>query len=519
MPKASTATRKKKKGTGIREHSSAVPGILQSPRHEVLIRTSVSAVWYEPLTTADSPFLAFETPNCHMHLGGTAIFEAGPLTTPDGGVDIDRIRARVGSRLHLIPRYHQRLAWVPVENSAVWVDDEHFNLSFHVRHTALPRPGNERQLTRLAGRIMSQQLDRNRPLWELWVVEGLEGNRFALITKTHHCIADGISAVDLLTVLLSLEPDESEDAETLPWTPRPAPGPTTLLRHALARRVRAPLLVWSALHYIARQPERFWGKVTEGTAATLRLMSATLPMPSDTPLNRPIGPHRRLDWCSLDLAEVKVVKNRLGGTVNDVVLATLAGALRHFLRHRRVDLGGLNYRVVIPVSVRAVDDRGVANNRASAWLMSLPLEEADPRARLVAVQDTTGQLKASRQERGAAVLGEAADMVGGAFLTLGVRLVSRLSPFNLIVTNIPGPPGPLYLLGARLLGGYPLVPLFENQGLGVALFSYDGRLFWGLSADWDLVPDLSVLVDAIHVAFAELREAAGVAAPRERAAL
>lgn len=463
---------------------------------------------YEPLTTADSPFLAFETPNCHMHLGGTAIFDARPLMTPEGGVDIDRIRAHVGSRLHLIPRYRQRLAYVPLENHPVWVDDEHFSLAFHVRHTAIPKPGNERQLKRLAGRIMSQQLDRDRPLWELWIVEGLEGNRFALITKTHHCIADGISAVDLLTVLLSLDAAAPPVDEPPAWTPRPTPSARRLLRDTWLRRANLPLNVWAALRYVLQKPDRVWARVVEGTMATARTIGAGLPLPSETPLNKPIGPHRRLDWVALDLAELKEVKNRLGGTVNDVVLAIVAGAIRRFLRHRHVELERLHFRVVIPVSVRTVDQRGTVNNRASAWLMSLPIDEENPYARLVRVQETTLALKQSRQERGPAVLGEAAEMVGTAFLTLGVRLVSRLSPFNLIVTNIPGPQTPLYLLGAQLLAGYPLVPLFENQGLGIALFSYAGQVFWGVNADWELVPDVDEVARAIQASFAELRDAA-----------
>ncbi|HZP39901.1 MAG TPA: wax ester/triacylglycerol synthase family O-acyltransferase [Candidatus Binatia bacterium] len=478
--------------------------------------------YYEPLTAADRSFLAFETASCHMHLGGTALFDVGPLATPEGGVDVERLRAHVGARLHLIPRYRQRLAWVPLEQRAVWVDDEHFSLAFHVRHTALPRPGDEQQLKQLAGRIMSQQLDRARPLWELWIVEGLEGNRFALVTKTHHCIADGISAVDLLTVLLSLDANAPPSEEPAAWVPRPAPTPRELLRDVWLRRANVPLNVWAALRYVARRPDRAWARVVEGATATARTIGAGLPLPSETPLNRPIGPHRRLEWLALDLAEVKEVKNRLGGTVNDVVLATVTGAIRRFLRRRRVEVERLNFRVVVPVSVRTVDQRGTVNNRASGWLMSLPIDEEHPYARLLRVQEATLALKQSRQERGPAVLGEAAEMVGGAFLTLGVRLVSRLSPFNLIVTNIPGPPTPLYLLGAKLLAGYPLVPLFENQGLAIALFSYAGRLFWGLNADWDLVPDVHDVARAIEASFAELRDAAartvyGVARPAERA--
>jgi diacylglycerol O-acyltransferase / wax synthase len=463
--------------------------------------------FYEPLSTSDRPFLVFESGNCHMHLGGTTIFEPGPLATPGGGIDADRIRTRIASRLHLIPRYRQRLAWVPVEQSPVWVDDEHFNIFYHVRHTAVPHPGTERQLQQLAARIMSQPLDRSRPLWEVWVVEGLEGNRFALLMKTHHAIADGVSGVDLLSVLLSNAPDETIE-EPPQWHPRPAPEPRDLLRDEWIRRLRAPLGAWSAVRALVAGGAQVRDRIAQGLTAVWDLVDAGFRLPAETPLNQPVGPHRRLDWLALELADVKAVKNRVGGTVNDVVLATVTGAVRRFLRRRGVDVQQLVYKVAVPVSVRTEVERGTFSNRASAWLAQLPIGERNPLRRYRAIVRTTAHLKESRQELGADVLGQVAEMVGAAFLTLGVRLVSRLAPYNLIVTNIPGPPFPLYLLGARLIAGYPLVPLFEHQGLGIALFSYDGKLFCGLNADWDQVPDLGDFVDALRASFLELADAA-----------
>jgi diacylglycerol O-acyltransferase len=472
--------------------------------------------FYEPLSTSDRPFLVFESGNCHMHLGGTTIFETGPLATPGGGVDADRIRTRIASRLHLIPRYRQHLAWVPVEQSPVWVDDEHFNIFYHVRHTAVPRPGSERQLKQLAARIMSQPLDRSRPLWEVWIVEGLEGDRFALLLKTHHAIADGISGVDLLTVLLSSTPDELIE-EPPQWHPRPNPSPRELVRAEWLRRLRAPLGAWSAARALIEGGAQVRDRIAQGLAAVWELAGAGLRFPTETPINQPVGPHRRLDWLALELADVKAVKNRLGGTVNDVVLATVSGAVRRFLHRRGVDVRQLVYKVAVPVSVRSEDERGTYSNRASAWLAQLPIGERDPLRRYRAIKRTTAHLKASRQELGADVLGQVAEMAGAAFLTLGVRLVSRLAPYNLIVTNIPGPSFPLYLLGARLIAGYPLVPLFERQGVGIALFSYEGRLFWGLNADWDQVPDLGDFVEALRASFLELADAAAATDARAAA--
>jgi WS/DGAT/MGAT family acyltransferase len=463
----------------------------------------VASYRYERLPVQDGSFLAFEDPNSHMTIGATLVFEAGPLTKADGGLDVERLRAYIASRLHQIPRYRQRLAWVPIENHPVWVDDDHFTISYHVRHTALPRPGDERALKRLAARTMSQQLDRGKPLWEAWAVEGLEQGRFALIMKSHHCMTDGIAAVDLATVLLSPTPDDTiEDGPR--WTPRPAPSSRELLRDELWRLAGAPLGAASAARRLL-MGGGLVAAVRDGIAPVWEMVRAGMKGAADTPLNRPIGPHRRIDWRTIDLDRVKQVKRRLGGTVNDVVLATVAGALRRFLRRRRVPVDELDFRTVVPVSVRGADERGQMNNRSAGWLLSLPVAERDARRRHTRVCETTAHLKRTEQARGSKILGELADLVGStAFLSLGVRLMQRTNPYNLIVTNVPGPPVPLYLLGARLVAGYPMVPLFENQGLGVALFSYDDRLFWGFNADWDLVPDLHHFANDVETSFEEL---------------
>jgi diacylglycerol O-acyltransferase / wax synthase len=459
---------------------------------------------YERLPVQDGTFLAFEDPNSHMSIGATLIFEAGPLATPDGGIDIERLRAYIASRLHQIPRYRQRLDWVPVEGHPVWVDDDHFQIGYHVRHTALPRPGDERALKRLSARTMSQQLDRGKPLWEAWAVEGLEAGRFALIMKTHHCMTDGVGAVDLATVLLSATPDATiEDAPR--WTPRPAPSGRELLRDELWRFARTPLTAASMARRALAVDGGISRAIADSATPVWELVRAGMKGAADTPLNRPIGPHRRVDWRSIDLARVKTIKNRLGGTVNDVVLAAVAGALRRFLRRRRVPLDGLDFRTVVPVSVRGAEERGQMNNRASAWILSLPLAERDPRRRHARVRETTEHLKRTRQAQGAQILAGLSELAGSlTFLHVGVRLMNLLNPYNLIVTNVPGPPLPLYLMGARMVAGYPLVPLFENQGLGVAIFSYDDRLFWGFNGDWDLVPDLHHFANDVETSLDEL---------------
>ena len=470
---------------------------------------------YEPLSAGDRTFLVFEDDHTHMHLGGIALFDAGPLARPGGGLDIARIRSHIAARLHLMPRYRQRLAWVPVRNRPVWVDDEHFNLEYHVRHTAVPHPGGAAQLKALSARIVSQQLDRGKPLWEVWVIEGLERGQFALLVKTHHCMADGISAFDLFAALMSPSPDDVADAPP-PWRPRPTPSAARLVCDEVVRTVTLPLetarvLIGRAL----REPGRLWRGIVESVTAIGATVGAGALPPSETPLNQPIGPHRRFDWVDLSLADLKAVKQRAGGTVNDIVLAVVAGAVRRFLAGRGVDVERLHYRAVVPVSVRTADERGLVTNRVSGWLTQLPVTEPDPRRRLLLVQTMTARLKETKQALGPEVLSRVAELAMPGVLTLGVRLAARLSPYNMIVTNVPGPPVPLYFRGARLVAGYPLVPLFERQGLGVALFSYMDRMCWGFNADWDLVPDLADFSAAIAASFHELCDAVGVETTRE----
>jgi WS/DGAT/MGAT family acyltransferase len=442
-----------------------------------------------------------------MHIGGLLIFEAGPLTTASGGIDIDRIRAQIAGRLHLVPRYRQRLGRIPVFNQAVWVDDDHFTLTYHVRHAALPRPGDDAQLKLLTARIMSQQLDRGKPLWELWVIEGLERDRFALLVKTHHAIADGISAFDLFTALVSPTPDDVID-EPKPWMPRPAPSGARLLTDGLARQATTPVTMAQRLFAIASDPAGVGASTRESMRALLDMAGAGASLPPATLLNQPISAHRSFDWLTLDLAEVKAVKTRLGGTVNDVALASVAGGLHHFLLGRGVDVRDLELRVVVPVSVRSENERGQASNRASGWLLNLPVDEPDPARRFAAIAAETAKRKATRQELGPEALGRVAEYAVPGILGLGVRMLSRLHPYNLIVSNVPGPQVPLYLLGARLLAGFPQVPLFENQGLGIAVFSYCGSLGFGFNADHEVMPDLDAFVAAVGQGFADLARAA-----------
>ncbi len=461
------------------------------------------ATSYQRLSAQDASFLVFESPTTPMNVGGVSVFESGALLRPGRGIDIDRAKKHVAAHLHLIPRYRQRLAYVPLEGQPVWIDDDHFNIDYHVRHIALPNPGDERQLKWLCADILSRPLDRQKPLWELWFIEGLQGNRFATVTKAHHCMVDGVSGVDLATVTMGSAPVTTTEAPR-PWRPQPAPSGVELLRDEVLRRVRLPL---APLAGAVTPANALRSDLAERLGAVWTMLRAGLRGAANTPLNRATGAYRRFDWLRLDLAEVKAVKNQLGGTVNDVVLATVAGAVRRFLQRRSVLLDGMDFRVAAPVNMRSPDDRTLGN-RVSVWLTELPIQERDPRRRLAKIRDVTAALKQSKQALGAQALMEVADWTGPAMVALGTRFANRMSPYNLLVTNVPGPQFPLYMLDAQLLGAYPLVPLFENQAIGIALFSYAGQLCWGFNADWDTLPDLDTFVGDVNAAFVELRRAA-----------
>ena len=463
---------------------------------------------YERLSALDQTFLAFETRNAPMHVALTGIFEPGSLGTADGGVDIDRIRRHIAARLRFIPRYRQRVVMLPILNDAVWVDDDAFDLAFHVRHTSLPRPGGERQLQRRCAEILERPLDRARPLWEMWFIEGLEGGRFAMVAKVHHCMVDGIAGIDILAALLGTEPSEVEEPVE-PWRPRPAPRQRDVLLGELRRRGASSLDAVRRVGDFLSHPSDASRATGAGVAAFVRLLGK-LSGASSTPFNQPIGPHRRVDWFSIRIADVRAIRAALGGTLNDVVLSTVAGAIGKFFAKRRAYPDGA-FRTVVPVSVRTTDERGAAGNRVSVWLTDLPITERDPRRRLALVSAATAALRDDQDAMGAELITQAAEFTTGNVVNLVARLINGAKRFNLIVTNVPGPPVPFYLLGSRMLAAYPHLPLFENQGLGVALLSYAGTLSWGVGADWNQLPDLADFLEMLRQSFDELCEAAGVA--------
>ena len=467
---------------------------------------------HERLSFLDTSFLALESPETHMHVGSVMIFESGSLVTDDGGLDAAKIRDYINGRIHMVPRYRQKLAWIPLEQYPVWVDDPDFSIEYHVRHIALPRPGTTEQLRQLASRLISHSLDRSKPMWEIWVAEGLEGGKFGLISKIHHSMIDGVSGVDLMAMLMNLAPDTTV-MEPTPWTPKIAPSGTGLFVGDVARRTRAALDAAKGVGNVKERVADIASSLAgKAKAAQASIGSGWLTPSSKTPLNEKIGPNRRFAWTHTALSDVKTIRKAFGATVNDVLLAITAGAVKSFLEEERsFDTSELAFRAMNPVSVRTKSQSGKLGNQVAMWLVHLHLEESDPVKRLALISSETMNLKKTNQAEGASALVAASSGTPQVLLALGLKAAAERRPFNMTVTNVPGPPVPLYLLDAPMQATYPIFPLWQHHGIGVALFSYLGSIAWGIVADWDLVPDIEVFTEHVERSAAELLSAAQAA--------
>ncbi|HEY0485065.1 MAG TPA: wax ester/triacylglycerol synthase family O-acyltransferase [Mycobacteriales bacterium] len=452
------------------------------------------------LSALDVSFLYLEEPSTPMHVGGVAVFR-----TAGDGLDYDELVALVDQRLALVPRYRQRVKQVPGHLAKpVWIDDPDFDITYHVRRSALPRPGTDEQLRELVGRLISRRLDRHRPLWEMYLVEGLSDGRVAIVTKTHHAMVDETGAVDLTQVIL-------DDARTPPelgselWMPRPEPGAVGLVADAVSELVRRPTEVVDTVRLGLLDARATLGKVA-GTAVGLlaAARSAARPAP-ESPLNAVIGEQRRFGTAQTALADYKAVRKAHGGTVNDVVLATVAGALRSWMLTRGEPVTPATIvRAMAPVSVRAEEDE--TENRVSTYLVDLPIGEPSPIMRLHQVSYAMKGHKDAGQAVGADALVRISGFAPPTLHALGARTASGLSRrlFNLIVTNVPGPQSPLYAAGAEMLEVYPVVPLAKGQAVSIGLTSYNGGVYYGLTADRDAMPDVDVLAQLIEESLAEL---------------
>jgi diacylglycerol O-acyltransferase len=458
---------------------------------------------YDRLSSLDASFLHLERPEYPMHVGAVSVLEGAPFFNAEGRFRIDEVRDLVLSRLPLLPRFRRKLMAVPYEQGRpIWVDDDRFDITYHVRHTALPRPGSWEQLVALTTRVQEGLLDREHPLWEIWLIEGVEGGNVALLQKTHHALVDGVSGVDVATLLLDMHPNFV--TPVVPeWTPEPAPSSSQLLLDTLRERVTEPAEIMRSFRSMMRGPRHAVDRMYE----LLRSMSTMVTRDAIAPrtsINAHTGRHRRLAVVRVPLSDVKEIRRGLGGTVNDVVLAGVAGGLRRLFLHRADDTEDLQLRALCPVSVRAHDQHGALGNKVSAMFVNLPVDNRPAVERLHAISAQTADLKERRQAVGAEMLLGMTEYVAPTLMSLAARVVHRQPFFNLIVTNVPGPQQPLYLMGARMLDAFPIVPLTQNLSVVVGILSYDGTLHFGLWGDRDACADIEVLANGLEDSFTEL---------------
>ena len=456
----------------------------------------------EAMSAQDAAFLHVEDAHNLMHIGSVSVLE-GPA--PAYG-DLVRL---IAAKLPMVPRYRQKVRFaLGGVGRPVWVDDPHFQILYHIRHTAVPPPGGRDELRNLAGRVFAQALDRTKPLWELWMVEGLEDGRWGLISKVHHCMVDGVSATDLLTLIFDTSKEFSAAPAPPRWTAEPEPGLASVTMKGLARSVTEPIGRMRGLPASLMAVTRPSGRV--GDAVRLVRSLGTWARPSATSLNGPIGPHRRWSWAEASLDDVKTVRVALGGTVNDVILAAITAGFRTLLESRGEETSDRVVRTLVPVSVRDPSERGMMNNRVSALFPGLPVSIDGATDRLHAITAQLSGLKQSKQAVAGDALVQLAGFAPPVLMALGARLAARIPQHEVqtVTTNVPGPQVPLYVAGRRMIYVYPYVPIAGSVRIGVAIVSYLGRLFFGITGDYDTVADIDVLRDGIEAGMRQLLEAA-----------
>jgi diacylglycerol O-acyltransferase len=463
----------------------------------------------ERMTTLDAEFFFVEHENVPMHLGSLAVFE-GPAPSYD---DVIKLLA---AKLPLVPRYRQIVRPMPLQLfRPVWADDEQFELGYHVRHAAVPSPGSDEQLRNLGARVLAQRLDRARPLWEAWLLEGIKGGRWAILSKVHHAMVDGVGGNDLMTALFDLSAD-ADPPVPVEWEPEPEPDVMRLLADGVSDTVAWSLRQLGSAPGFLRPWLRTPGELLDfgrGLTGSARRLA----VPSAQSLNGPIGPHRRWAWTTASLDEVKKIRHDRGGTVNDVLLAAVTRGFRDLLEARGELVDGLVVRTLVPVSVRRKDDAGgTITNRVSAVLANLPVGEPDPLRRLALLRGQMDNLKQTDQAVSAQVITQMLGFASPTLLALGARAAFRLPQplVQTVTTNVPGPPVPLFVLGRQMVEVYPYVPIGNSMRIGVAIFSYLGRLSFGITGDYNSTPDLDVLTEGIKRGLAELQ----TKPPRKRAA-
>jgi diacylglycerol O-acyltransferase len=455
----------------------------------------------EQLSHLDIVFLEAETPATPMHTGGVVIFEEQ--------LDFDKVAETIQSRLHLVPRFTQRIVDVPLRlGRPFWVEDPEFDLSFHLRHAALPSPGSDEQLCDYAARLISRPLDRSKPLWELSLVDGLEGNQSALVLKTHHAMVDGISSMDVATALFDFDPNQANPGQPQKHPRRPIPSRQSLMTKALASQARTWLDLGNAVRTAATAPRRVLktGAQAAGVVASAALSILKPAAPSS--LNIRPGLHRRYAFVRSTLQTFKDIKNVAGATVNDVVLTVCADALGKLFRSRGEVTEGRSLKVMVPVSVRGEEGRMALGNDIVAVFPDLPIGKMPPFDRLKLIHEQMADVKESQKALAADYLVNATRWSPATLHALAARVATRARMMNLVITNVPGPQQPLYLAGVKMLEPYAVIPLAASQSLAIGITSYNGGIFFGLSADRDSNPDLRQTARYLDESIKELEKAA-----------
>jgi diacylglycerol O-acyltransferase len=455
----------------------------------------------------DASFLYLETPNVHQHVGGLAILD--PSTAPGGTLTYERLIDVIGSRVHLAPRFRHKIVFPPLATARpVWVDDSKFDLSFHIRRAALPTPGGRRELIDYVQRVISRPLDRTKPLWELYLIEGMEDDLTAILTKVHHAMVDGMAAIDLASAVYDFTP-ETQILTPPPWEPEPEPTRKQLFQDALREQFTHPVAgVVDLAQRTFQTPSRVARQAGEILGGLKEIVGGGVLAP-ESPFNRKVGPNRRFAMAEAPVQTFKDIKNALGGTVNDVVLATVAGAMHRVLRSRREITRERFLRAMVPVSVRAEGENAALGNRVSSIFVDLPVGPMGAKKRLKLIVEKTKHLKDSNYAVGAEFLMNIGSWAPPTIHAMAARLAARSRVINLVVSNVPGPQIPMYIAGAKLLAQYPIMPIAEAMGLSIAVTSLAGTMAFGITADWDTLPDIELLAQAIDESLAELRKAAG----------
>jgi diacylglycerol O-acyltransferase len=458
------------------------------------------------MSATDAGFFYAESENTPLHVGSVAVFE-GPAPTYG---DVVRLLL---SKLHNVPRYRQRVRPVPMQlGRPMWVDDPHFQILYHVRHTAVPGPGSDEQLRNLAGRVLGQRLDMAKPLWEVWLVEGLADGRWAIISKVHHCMVDGIAGTDLMQQIFDVDPNAAHP-EPKPWSPQRHPSGLGLMTGAVVDNAVAPLRQLTR----GQSAGGAAGRTAKGLLESGKTLASALPQiarQAATPLARtltgPIGPHRRWAWTEAEFAEFKEVRTALGGTVNDVVLTAITRGFRDLLKARGALSENVVVRSMVPVSVRQAGERGSLDNRVSAVFVDLPVGEPDPAERLTRIRRQMDDYKKTMSAVDARSIIAMGDFVAPTLLSLGVRAAMQVGQFwaQAVTTNVPGPRVPLYVLGRRMCSAHAYVPIGGGTRLSIGIFSYLKTMTFGINADFDSFPDVDVLAGGIRRGLDELLEIA-----------